>query len=90
MLKSFYNCMVHTGGAGVRKGVVDRTAGTLSVKSPYLLQKRSPSELLPVSPLSNHVACGRPENGHRSVTYQHFAGPASCVLRCTEKGSRDL
>ena len=54
MLKSFYNCMVHTGGAGVRKGVLDRT-GTLSVKSPYLQQKRSPSELLPVSPLSNYV-----------------------------------
>ena len=46
--------MVHTGGAGVWKGVLERT-GTLSVKSPYLWQKRSPSELLPVTPLSNHM-----------------------------------
>ena len=30
------------------------------------------------------------ENGHRSVTYQHFAGPASVVLKCSEKGSEDL
>ena len=47
--------MMHTGGAGVRKGVLERTV-TLSVKSSYLLQKRSPSELLPVSQLSNYMA----------------------------------
>ena len=24
------------------------------------------------------------------MTYQHFAGPASCVLKYTEKGSEDM
>ena len=33
---------------------------------------------------------GRPENGHRSVTYQQFVGPASVVMKSGQKGSWDL
>ena len=46
----------------------------------------------PYISLSNHMAALKmaSENGHRSVTYQQFVGPASVVMESGQKGSWGL
>ena len=53
----------------------------------------SPAKELPQRATAGHSTqqpYGRPENGHRSVTYQQFVGPASVVMKSGQKGSWDL
>ena len=50
----------------------------------------SPAKEVPERATAGHSTqqpYGRPENGHRSVTYQKFVGPASVMMKSAQKGS---
>ena len=76
--------MAYTGAACCSKVVLERTFGQVAIP----LAKEVPQRA--TAGHSDQQPYGRPENGHRSVTYQHFVGPAPSVLKCAQKGSWDL